>query len=267
MLKRVVLFVCVLTLSLALCLPAFAGPTLDNIKKSGELRMGLDPNYPPLSVTTKTGKIIGLEIDLANMLAAALGVKLKLVPTDFDKLLDTLVAGKVDIVLSGMTITPQRNTKVLFAGPYLVAGQTVVTKDKLALQLRGLPDLNNAKYQVAAVKGSTAAMTVKELLKKTKLVEVKDQEAGLQMVLAGKVDALLCDFPFAQVASFRYRSKGIVGSDKPFTFEPLGIAVRADATQFVNLIQNFLLTVNGSGQMKLLQRRWFQDPSWMQKLQ
>ena len=73
---------------------------------------------PPLNMTTKDNRIIGLEIDLARALADAMEVGLRLQPIAFKDLLPALEAGKVDMVLSGMTITAKRNSKVAFVGPY-----------------------------------------------------------------------------------------------------------------------------------------------------
>lgn len=266
MAARAIKAILALTLVLALCLPAAAGPVLDGIKKSKEIKVGMDPTYPPLAVRTKTGKIIGFEVDLAGMLASALGVKLKLVPMSFDKLLDALDAGKVDIVLSGMTITASRNSRAFFAGPYLVAGQTVITTDTMAAKLRGMADLNHPDVRVTAAKGTTADMTIKQYLPKANHVPAADQESALKMLLNGKADAVLADYPFARVAAFRYRSKGIVASDKPFTFEPLGIAISEKDPLMANLVQNFLMAIKGSGQSAALQRRWFQAASWMNQL-
>ncbi len=266
MAARAIRLILALALTLALCLPATAGPVLNGIKKSGEIKVGMDPTYPPLAVKTKTGNIIGFEVDLANMLSSALGVKLKLVPMPFDKLLPALDAGRVDIVLSGMTITAERNTRAYFAGPYLLSGQTVITTDTMAPKLRGMSDLNHPDIKVAAAKGTTADMTIKQYLTKAHHVQAPDQESALKMLLSGKADAVLADYPFARVAAFRYRTKGIVASDKPFTYEPLGIAVSPKDPLLANLVQNFLMAIKGSGQSAALQRRWFQGASWMDKL-
>jgi polar amino acid transport system substrate-binding protein len=85
--------------------------------------VGTSGAQPPLTATSKKGEIIGLDVDIARAIAAAMGVKLKLVPMPFAELLPALEAGKVDMILSGMTITGERNRKAAFLGPYLVTGQ------------------------------------------------------------------------------------------------------------------------------------------------
>ena len=92
---------------------------LDRIVAKKELVVGTAASMPPLNMTMKDGQIAGMEIDLARLIAGALDVKLTLKQMNFNDLLPALQAGQVDMVLSGMTITPARNLKVAFVGPYL----------------------------------------------------------------------------------------------------------------------------------------------------
>src|SRR5262245_55015352 len=98
------------------CAPAStAGPAptsvLGRIRTKGELVVGTAASMPPLNMTTKTGEIIGLEIDLARAMADAMRVKLRLAPMPFSDLLPALEAGQVDMILSGMSMTPERNMR------------------------------------------------------------------------------------------------------------------------------------------------------------
>ena len=102
-----------------------ASPVLDRIQQRGELVVGTMGNMPPLNMTSKDGEIFGLEADLARMLAEAMDVKVKFVTKPFNELLPALQNGQVDMVLSGMTITPERNRKVAFIGPLFYFRQSV----------------------------------------------------------------------------------------------------------------------------------------------
>ena len=116
--KRTFGFVVLLcALSLVFALTASAGPVLDRIVQRGELVIGTSGTQPPMTVTSKKGEIIGLDADIAKAMADAMGVKLRFVTMPFAKLLPALEADQVDMVLSGMTITPKRNQIVAFVGP------------------------------------------------------------------------------------------------------------------------------------------------------
>src|SRR5512136_299283 len=93
-------------------------PVLDRILTKKELVVGTAASMPPLNMTTKDGQIVGMEMDLARFFADGMGVKLTLKPMNFNDLLPALEAGQVDMILSSMTITPGRNLKVAFVGPY-----------------------------------------------------------------------------------------------------------------------------------------------------
>ncbi|HYA02284.1 MAG TPA: transporter substrate-binding domain-containing protein, partial [Syntrophobacteria bacterium] len=80
-----------------------SSPGLDRILKKGELVVGTVGSMPPLNMVTKAGKLTGLEIDLARMIAGGMGVKVRFETMPFDQLLPALAAGKVDMILSDMT--------------------------------------------------------------------------------------------------------------------------------------------------------------------
>ena len=106
-----------------------SSPGLDRIRAKGELVVGTAASMPPLNMTTKTGEIIGLEMDLARAMAAAMKVKLRLAAMPFANLLPALEAGQVDMILSGMTMTPERNMRFAFVGPYFVSGKSFLAKE------------------------------------------------------------------------------------------------------------------------------------------
>ena len=83
-------------------------PVLDRVLKNRELRVATSATQPPFNAVTRDGRLIGLEVDLARLLAEAMGVDLSLTSMPFPDLLPALQEGKVDMVLSGISITPER---------------------------------------------------------------------------------------------------------------------------------------------------------------
>ena len=152
------------------------GPVVSRIMEKGELVVGTAGSMPPLNMTTKDGEVIGLEIDLANILAGAMKVNLKIETMPFAELLPALESGKVDIILSGMTMTPDRNLKVAFSGPYYESGKACLTK-KQNLASAKTPVLNSPNVTIAALEGSTSQYFVEEVLPQAKLVPTKDYDA------------------------------------------------------------------------------------------
>ena len=126
--KKLVVLVLVSILLMMVANVAVAGKAMDRILKKGELVIGTTGTQPPLNVTNKNGKIIGFDADIARLIAGNLGVEPKFATMPFAELLPALKAGKVDMVISSMTMTLERNRAVVFVGPYYVSGKGILTK-------------------------------------------------------------------------------------------------------------------------------------------
>lgn len=245
--------------------PAAAASVLDRIVQKGELVVGVTGTQPPLNVKTKDGDIIGLDADLARMMASAMGVKVAFKTLQFADLLPALETQKVDVILSGMTMTPNRNLKVAFVGPYFISGKGILTKSRNIAVLQSPEGLNKPEFSIAALKDSTSELFVRKAAPEARHVPVASYNEALQKLFAGEIDALIADYPYCAVAAFRHKDRGLVAGESRLTFEPIGIALPADALM-LNWVQNFLSLVRGSGELETATKRWFDNPSWIQSL-
>ena len=89
---------------------ACAGPIFDDILKKGELVVGMTGDQPPLNAVSKDGDLIGLDADMARSIARSMNLKISFAKMPFAELLPALKSGKIDMIMSGMTMTPERNT-------------------------------------------------------------------------------------------------------------------------------------------------------------
>lgn len=239
---------------------------LQRVVKSGELRIGLTGSQPPLNMTNKSGEIIGLEVDLIKALANAMGLDAHFTTMPFAELLPALDQGKVDLVISGMTITPERNAKVAFAGPYYITGKSVLAKSGAIDVSADAATLNNPKRSYAALAGSTSEEFVQFVFPKAKLVATTDYDQAVQMVIEGKVDALIADFQICALSIWRHPEVDLVTLSETFTVEPLGIALPADDPLLVNLVTNYLETLEYTGLLGQFKAKWLADGSWINEL-
>jgi polar amino acid transport system substrate-binding protein len=268
------LLVSCLALVLGACEPtsgrtsgAVGGATrLAQIVERGELRVGLSGSQPPLNMRNRAGEIVGLEVDLVTELANSMGLEARFEAMEFAELLPALEAGKVDLVASGMTITPDRNARVAFAGPYVISGKSLLTKSEDIADVEAPEALNLPDRSYAALAGSTSEAFVKNLLPASKLVATPDYDAAVKMVLDDEVDALIADLPICSVSVLRHPEAGFFMLVSPFTIEPLGIALPADDPLFVNLVQNYLTTLDQTGFLIQLKAKWFNDGDWLDDL-
>ena len=239
---------------------------MDRITKSGQLVVGTAGSMPPLNMTTKDGEIIGLEPEMAKMMAEAMGVKATFKTMPFSKLLSALEAGEVDMVMSNMTITGKRNMKVAFVGPYFISGKTFLTTEKWVASAKQPEEVNNPATKLTALQGSTSQQFVEEVFPKATLLLGKDYDACVAMILDGKAAAMIADYPICLLSVIRYPDHKLISVVPPYTYEPIGIAIQKNDVLLANWLENFLDILAGSGKLKELQDKWFEGGDWIEKL-
>jgi polar amino acid transport system substrate-binding protein len=165
-----------------------------------------------------------------------------------------------------MTITPERNARVPFAGPYFISGKSVLSKSETITNVQDTTALDDPSRSFAALAGSTSEKFIKEMLPNSKLVATKDYDAAVQMVIDDEVDALVADFPICALSVARNPEAGLSALMTPLTLEPLGIALPPDSPLLVNLVENYLDTLEYTGLLMRFKARWLSDTSWVNEL-
>ena len=241
-------------------------PVLDRIQAKKELVVGTAASMPPLNMKTKDGQIIGMEVDLAHFFADAMEVKLILKTMHFSDFLPAIGKGQLDMVLSGMTMTPQRNLKVAFVGPYFASGKSILTKKENVDSMDDLSKINHPDKVLVALKGSTSQIFVEQLLPNAKLRLADDYDQAVRMVLDNKVEAMVADYPICFVSVHRYPDQGLATLNKPISYEPIGVALPASDPLLLNWVQNALNFLEKTGQLEATTQKWFRDASWISRL-
>lgn len=254
-----------LALSLVFSAGVSAGSALQRIMKKGELAVGTTGTQPPMSATSKKGELMGMDIDISRAMADAMGVKLRFVTMPFAELLPALEAGKVDMILSGMTMTAERNRKAAFVGPYIVTGKGILAVETRFIELKEAKGLNTPEVTVAALKGSTSQKFVEASMSKAKVIPINSYDEGFDLLLKKKIDVIVADFQFCALTAYRHRDKGLIAGRSQLSFEPLGIAMPED-TLLINWVQNFLNQLHGTGEIKKLNEKWLDIGSWIDDL-
>ncbi len=259
------LLACLLTLCVAL--PGIAtADTLDNILDRGVLKVGMEPGYMPFEMTNKKGEIIGFDVDMAKRMAKAMGVKLELVSTAWDGIIPALLTEKFDIIMSGMTLTQERNMKISFADPYIVIGQSILINKNLAGEVKSYKDLNKKKYKVASKLGTTGEQATKRMIPKCDYISFETEQEGVMDLVNGKIDAFVYDLPYNAIA-FSEKGEGkLVLLDDPFTYEPLAWGVKRGNADLINWLDNFLVQAKNDGTYDKIYKKWFLSDKWLKQL-
>ncbi|MBA4393921.1 MAG: hypothetical protein C0407_10250 [Desulfobacca sp.] len=243
-----------------------SSPVLDRIMVKKELIVGTAAGMPPLNMTTKDGRIIGLEMDLAQFFAAGMDVRLTVKTMPFNELLPALTAGQVDMVLSSMTMTPGRNLQVAFVGPYFTSGKSLLAKMANVDSINSIEKMNSPSKVLVALKGSNSQLFVEKMIPKAKLLLAKDYAEAVTMVRNDQAQALVADYPICMISVHRYPDAQLGTLEKPFSYEPIGVALPPNDPLLINWVQNFLNSLEKMGEMQRLSERWFKDTTWISLL-
>ncbi len=241
--------------------------TLEQILKRGELRVGFEAGYMPFEMTDKKGRFVGFDIDVAKEMAKAMGVKFVPVNTAWDGIIPALITGKFDIIISGMTITQERNLKVNFADPYIIVGQTVLLAKKHKDVVKSYKDLNNPKYIVTSKLGTTGEQAVKRLIPKCTYKSFETETEAALEVVNGRADAFVYDMPFNVVFMAQQGKGKVIHLDKPFTYEPLAWAINKGDPDFLNWLNHFLNQIKHDGRYDRIYNKWIKSTDWIKNVQ
>jgi polar amino acid transport system substrate-binding protein len=243
--------------------PLQAQNRLNKILERGEIVIGMSGNQPPFSMKAKSGDLIGYEVDIAKVLAESMNVKLKIEQLPFGDLLPALKDGKVDLVMSGMTMTPKRNLEAAFVGPYVLSGKSILTKSSILARAEESEEINQTNLKLATLKGSTSEDFVKNFLENTSLSLVDDYDQAVKMLSNDEIDAVVADYPICVLTMARYPEAGFATLNQPFTIEPIGMALPPDDVLLLNMIQNYFNAMLLAGLLEGLEEYWFEDGSWL----
>ena len=235
----------------------------DRIQHSDTIRVGMAGDYPPMNARTIDGRLIGLDADLAAALASILQVKLELVEMPFGELLEAVRSGRVDVAISGITMTPRRNLEVAFAGPYYVARKAILGKPEILIGIDQISQLRGRNLRIAALSGGTSEQLVKAQLPKSKHLFRSNQDEAVALILNGQADVMIADDPVIRFALLRNPDAGLDFVESRFTAEPIGIAISPNDPLFVNLIQNYLRNLEQIGVLDMLRAKWFEQTDWV----
>ncbi|OHR84241.1 glutamate ABC transporter permease [Staphylococcus sp. HMSC34C02] len=173
--------------------------TWNKIKERGELRVGLSADYAPLEFEkTKNGKTeyVGVDIELAKKIAKDNHLKLKIVNMQFDSLLGALKTGKIDIIISGMTSTPERKKEVDFSEPYMEIGNVMLIRENNSDVFHTLNDFKNKK--IGAQKGSEQEKIAQQEIENAQLSSLNRLPDAILALKSKKIDGLVIEKPVAE---------------------------------------------------------------------
>jgi polar amino acid transport system substrate-binding protein len=220
--------------------------------QEGKLLMGSDTTYPPFETIGDDGAPVGFDVDVATEIASRLGLELEVVSVKWEGIIPGLKTGSYDIVMSAMTITPERKMEIDFSDPYIDSNQSIAVK-KGNTEIKSEADLAG---KVVGVQVDTTGQFTAE-----KIAGIKEIRKFDTILLAfedlelGRVDAIMNDYP---VNAYLSRTRGkaeVVATIK--TDEQYGIGIKKGNDQLREAVNQVLADMKADGAYDEIYKKWF----------
>lgn len=243
-------------LAAGIVLPACAG-SRRSTRVAGVLRAGIAPIYPPLAYV-KDGKLAGVEVDLADGLDEDLDTDIEFVELQWEELIPALQAGRIDLIMSGMSITPERAAQVSFAEPYLQVGQMAVIRKADYLRLYEEGRMNEPGIRVGVLKNTTSESFARESLPRATVVGFDSVDDGITALRGNLVDYFVMDAPgvWKITGGLLTSNQDLRGLYTPLTKEYLAWAVRRDDTALRERLNRVLARWKANGELEEILDKW-----------
>lgn len=223
--------------------------------ESAPIRVGMELAYPPFEMADPQGKPVGLSVDLASHLSAHLKRPLEIQNLPFDGLIPALRTGKIDLILSSMTATPERAKAVAFSAPYLRTGLALLVGKKVSLEEKDPLDRQDL---VIAVKQGTTGHLFCRSFTRAKILVLDRESACVAEVVQGKASAFIYD----QLSILKHARKNPHSTRallQPLRVEEWAIAVRKDNAPLLAEINAFIASFKTKGGFETLAERWLPE--------
>jgi His/Glu/Gln/Arg/opine family amino acid ABC transporter permease subunit len=237
--------------AIALLAPCVAAdPALDRVRRTGQLRVGIDATYPPFGMA-EGSEFSGFDVDIARVIARELGVRVELINASFDGVFPALQQGTFDLVISAVTITPERSQTLLFSDPYIAAGQQVVVRADSPIETAA--DLQG---RLVGVQINTTAQFAMEKRPDVRLAKYNTVDLALLDLQHGRVDAVASDGPVLRYMIAR-SFPGLRTAGAEYTDERFGIVLARGSDDLRRAVNAALWKVQDSGEYARVHARWF----------
>ncbi|MEC4720118.1 transporter substrate-binding domain-containing protein [Noviherbaspirillum sp. CPCC 100848] len=233
---------------------AASAQTVADIKKKGELTVGMLVDFPPYGIMSSSNQPDGYDADVARLLAKDLGVNVKLVPVTGPNRIPFLLTNKVDVLVASLAVTPERAKQVQFSQPYAAA--TIVVYGSKKANVKAAPELKGVRVGVARASTQDIALTA-VAPEGTEIRRFDDDASAMQALMSGQVDAIGCSTTVAaqiekRVPANTFENKFVLRQ------QVMGIAMRPGQAELQKAVDDFVARNKANGELNKLYRKWLE---------
>ena len=226
----------------------------DDIKTAPLLRVGINPNFPPL-VFKLNGKITGVEPTLARLLAQALGRPMQYVEMKWEELIPALMAGEIDIIMSGMTRTKAREMRIRFSDPYFKGGLLAAMRADNAEKYSSIQRILETQGDIGVMSGTTSDVFVQRHIPNARRVSIATLNDAAFALKTRRIDLFLADGP-AIVWLVSGNEADLTGLWERLDEEELAWGVRRGDQELLTAINTLLEKWKKDGTLNRVLSRW-----------
>ena len=246
--KKMVVLVLVMTGVFAFGCCAWAG-----LLDKDVLVVGTESTYPPYESRDPAGNLVGFDIDLMQIIADKLGKTLDWQDMAFDALIPALVTKRIDVVIAGLSITPERAERVLFSKPYEISVSAFIVQ--AGSPIKDLAALNG---KTVAVQIGTVQETYSHTIPGVTVLTFQRFTDCTHEVALGRVDAALMDVPVVRefIGQQEFAGKIDIGFKQVLTEGGKALAYHLDEKEFAAAVDKILDELEAGGQIDELRKKW-----------
>ena len=245
--------------------PHAHGDLLAEIKRSGKLRVGVS-EIVPWATHDKDGNLVGFEIDVAKKLARDMGVEAEFYPDESRYLIPDLVAGRFDIIVSGLSINASRALQADFSAPYNTTDVTLAVNIKAAGSSPTLQSFNKDTVTIGVLEGTTAEDMAGVALPNAKIRTYTDDSRLFDDLIQGKLEAAVADSPRPEIVASLYPTNVTCLCATPLAAYPAAFAVRRGNLEFVNFLNSWIEAHTVDKWLEERRGYWFKTTDWAKDL-
>ena len=242
--------------------PLADADVLDDILERGTIRVGV-AEFAPWTIKTKSGELIGFEIDVARKIASDMGVKPEFTVYEWEKIIPALQQGEIDIIAGGMAITPGRALQVNFSQPLATSGITLATNTSKTVNITSLKELNDERVIITVVADTLALSVAQTFFDKANVKVYPSSDLAIKDVLEDRAHAYVATVPEVNFLALKNASKIDVPMAEPIMASSEGLAVKKGEQELVNFLNAWVIARQTDKWLGTARDYWFETMDWV----
>jgi polar amino acid transport system substrate-binding protein len=235
---------------------------LDDVLDRGTLRIGVS-EFVPWTMKSKSGELIGFEIEVARKIASDMGVTPEFTVYQWEDIIPALQKGEIDVIAGGMAITPARALKVNFSRPLAESGVSLATNSKRTANIESLSQLNNDLAVIAVVADTFAHSVAQTFFDQADIEVFASSDLAEQEVLEGRAHVYLATVAEVNFLALMNPDTVDVPMSEPLMASKEGLAVKKGEQELLNFLDAWVVAREADKWLGATHQYWFNTIEWV----